>query len=274
MTRSSRTSDNDPLSYGPEYAYFCKKVTELSGIKLDNYKSQQMHRRLVNYMKRNQVPDFLTFARRIEKDQNELDEFLDYLTINVSEFFRNKEHWQVLKNEIIPELTQSAPIGKAINVWSAGASGGQEAYSLAMLFLEMNLNWVSVLGTDIDGKSLTKAREGRYSEDEVKGVPEDLLVKYFDYDGQWYCVNKKVKRLVRFEEHNLLGKKYPKDMDLILCRNVLIYFTDEGKRHVVSNLVSSLRPGGVLMIGATEALFDARNYGLSQIRPFFYKRCF
>ncbi len=273
MIRNEGMSENDVNSYGTEYAYFCKKVTDLSGIKLHNYKSQQMHRRLVNYMKRNQIPDFLTFAKRLEKDERELAKLLDYLTINVSEFFRNSEHWDVLCDEFIPELIRSSSPAKTIQAWSAGSSGGQEAYSLAMAFLEAGCHRISILGTDIDEGSLQKAQEGRYSADEVKGVPEALISKYFDVEGDSYIVNKKLKRLVRFEKHNLLGTDYPKNMELVLCRNVLIYFTDQGKNHVISNLARSIVPGGILFIGATEALFNARDYGFLQVRPFFYRRC-
>ncbi|MBP8613762.1 MAG: protein-glutamate O-methyltransferase CheR [Firmicutes bacterium] len=273
MIRNQGLSEDDVNFYGTEYAFFCKKVTDLSGIKLHNYKSQQMHRRLVNYMKRNQIPDFLTFAKRLEKNQHELAKLLDYLTINVSEFFRNSEHWEVLRDEIIPELVRSTPLGTTIHAWSAGSSGGQEAYSLGMVFLEAGFRKVSILGTDIDEGSLKKAEEGLYSEDEIKGVPEALLSKYFDVDGQSYRINKKLRQIVRFEKQNLLGMEYPRNMDLVLCRNVLIYFTDEGKNHVLAHIARSIVPGGILFIGATEALFNARDYGFSQIRPFFYRRC-
>lgn len=271
MAGNPVTKDADPHAYGAEYIFFCKKVKELTGINLHNYKSKQMHRRLVNYMNRRQIPDFFTFAKRLGKEPGALNNLVDYLTINVSEFFRNNEQWKVLNERVIPRLVK-APVPGKLHIWSAGSAAGQEAYSLAMTLAEIRVRNVSILGTDIDEPSLKKAREGKYSHDEIKNVPGEFLSKYFSKEGSLYLVKDKVKKMVRFENHNLLGSDYPGNMDLILCRNVLIYFTDKGKEHVVSRLASSLKPGGVLFMGATEAIFNHREYGLSQISPFFYER--
>ncbi len=271
MESDSETRDANHYSRDAEYAYFCTKVTELTGINLHNYKSKQMYRRLANYMRKRQIPDFLIFAKRVSKEPNELDMLVDYLTINVSEFFRNAEQWKTLREKVIPSLIV-LPADNGARIWSAGCSTGQEAYSAAITFAEAWKKQVFILGTDIDEPSLKKAREGRYSGNDVKNVPDRLLRKYFWKDAGLYVVNDQLKKMVSFEKHNLLGSDYPANMDLILCRNVLIYFTDEGQEHVISGLASSLRPGGVLFMGATEAIFKYREYGLSQICPFFYQR--
>lgn len=271
MESNSETKDANHYTRNAEYAYFCRKVTELTGINLSNYKSKQMYRRLLNYMRRRQIPDFLIFAKRVAKEPGELDRLVDYLTINVSEFFRNAEQWKILRDKVIPGLA-TLPASNIARVWSAGCSAGQEAYSAAIAFAEAWKQQVFILGTDIDEPSLKKAREGRYSGDEVKNVSDRLLRKHFRLDGGLYVVNDTLKKTVSFEKHNLLGSDYPCNMDLILCRNVLIYFTDEGQEHVISGLASSLRPGGVLFMGATEAIFKCKEYGLSQICPFFYQR--
>ncbi len=169
-------------------------------------------------------------------------------------FFRNSEQWRVLNERVIPRLVGTCT--RQIAHLECGSAAGQEAYSLAMTLAEIRVRNVSILGTDIDEPSLKKAREGKYSRDEIKNVPGEFLSKYFSKEGSLYLVKDKVKKMVCFENHNLLGSDYPGNMDLILCRNVLIYFTDKGKEHVVSKLASSLKPGGVLFMGATEAIFN------------------
>lgn len=266
-----KSADEDSVTrYGPEYVYFCRKIRELTGINLENYKGQQMHRRLEGYRVRHGFPDFVTFAKVVQKDPAKLSALVDFLTINVSEFFRNPEQWKILREKVIPGLLQES--GKRwLRAWSAGSSGGQEAYSLAITLRELSVQG-SILATDIDEPSLAKGTRGKYSRDELRNVPASLVGKYFHPEGDLLAVNDDVKDMVTFRTHNLLSEDYPQGMDLVLCRNVLIYFTEEGKRHVIGKLARSLRPGGVLFVGATEAIFAPKNYGLSQMLPFFYSR--
>ncbi len=270
MSANSRKQTTANHPYGVEYSYFCTKVAELSGINLRNYKSKQMHRRLVSYMNRRNIPDFATFAMRLQKDPEQLAHLVDYLTINVSEFFRNEKQWNILASEVVPQMANLT--NRRINVWSAGSAAGQEAYSVAIIFAE-NLHYnVSVLGTDIDEASLAKAKQATYTPDEVKNVPPRLLARYFTRQDNLYVVKDAIRQLVDFRRHDLLGPDYPGNMDLVLCRNVLIYFTEEGKQHVITKLADCLKPGGVLFMGATEAIFNSKDYGLTQSFPFFYQR--
>jgi len=256
-------------AYGLEYAYFCRKVKELSGIDLGSYKSHQVHRRLESYRNRKGIPSFLAFAKAIEEDRDKLKEVLDFLTINVSEFFRNPVEWGILRERVLPDLTRRKSGGR-LRAWSAGCSGGQEPYSLAMLLEETVPGKSYVLGTDIDRESLKKAVTGTYSLDEVRGVPGDFLEKYFLSDGPFVRVIDRLKAVVAFAHHNLLADPYPEGMDLILCRNVLIYFSDDSKRKIISKLVRALSPGGFLFVGASEAILTPRVFGLAQVYPFFY----
>jgi len=268
MSEPVNTSELYP--FGTDYAYFCTKVAELTGINLHNYKGKQMYRRLVNYMNRRNIPDFATFALRLQRDPEELERLVEYLTINVSEFFRNKEHWDVLDEKVLPLIIDSAK-GR-MRVWSAGSAAGQEAYSAAIVFAERSLYDVFILGTDIDEMSLSKARAGKYSTAEVKGVPSHLLEKYFSEEDGFYKVKDPIRRMVSFRRHDLLSSEYPGGMDLIICRNVLIYFSEQSKREVIARLADSLRPGGVLFMGVTEAIFNANDYELTQVFPFFYRK--
>ncbi|MGI6621152.1 MAG: CheR family methyltransferase [Bacillota bacterium] len=268
MSDSVNTTESHP--FGADYSYFCAKAAELTGINLQNYKGKQMYRRLANYMKRRNIPDFATFAMRLQRDPEEVARLAEYLTINVSEFFRNREQWDVLAGQVLPLLADSAKW--RMRVWSAGSAAGQEAYSAAMVFAERSLHGVFALGTDIDETSLSKARAGRYTASEVKSVPKKLLDKYFRKTDDLYVVADTIKRMVSFRRHDLLASEYPGNMDLIICRNVLIYFSERSKQDVLTRLAASLRSGGVLFMGATEAIFNPQHYGLTQIFPFFYRR--
>lgn len=270
MSRELIETRDDISVYGADYVHFCLRLKKLTDIDLASYKAQQMHRRLENYMNRQGLADFYALSVAVQKDPRKLDALVDFLTINVSEFFRNAEQWKVLREAVLPPMIKSK-MGQSVQIWSAGSSGGQEAYSLAMVVLEMG-GVPKVLGTDIDEPSLTKARAGAYSADEAAGAGRLYLAKYFDRTSDGYRAKEMLRRLASFERRNLLADEYPQGLDLVVCRNVLIYFTDKGKQQVLKGLADSLRQGGVLFTGATEAVFNPAVYRLSQIYPFFYAR--
>jgi chemotaxis protein methyltransferase CheR len=264
--------DRDAVAtYGEDYAYFCRRVKTLTSIDLESYKAQQMHRRLESYRVRHGLPDFVSLANDVQRDPDKLKALVDYLTINVSEFFRNADQWKTLRERVLP-LLLVGPSSQGLKVWSAGSASGQEAYSLAMLLCEMGARGSAIQGTDIDEPSLRRAEAGVYTKEEVAAVPRHLLAKYFVQDGTGYRAGDQLRRMVSFRRRNLLSDEYPACLDLALCRNVLIYFTDKGKNQVIGGLVNSLKVGGVLFTGATEAIFNPAAFGLVQIQPFFYRR--
>ena len=261
--------DPDDLAvYGQDYVAFCQRIKRLTAIDLGNYKGRQMHRRLENYRLRHGASSFALLAAEMQKDPDKLKDLVDYLTINVSEFFRNPDHWRILKEEVLPSLTGGRS-PSAIRAWSAGCSAGQEAYSLAMLLSEIGASRSAVLATDIDEPSLRKAKEALYTLQEVAGVAKYRLARYFVQTDGKYQVRDDIRKMVSFRKGNLLSDPYPSGMDLVLCRNVLIYLTEEGKRRVIEGLAGSLKPGGVLFTGAAGAMFFPGAFGLTQIRPFF-----
>lgn len=271
MARREPVEAKDDITvYGADYVYFCARLKKLTNIDLTSYKAQQMHRRLTSYKNRQGLPDFYALSISVQKDPKKLEALVDYLTINVSEFFRNEEQWKVLRESVMPPIVRFKN-GQPVQVWSAGSSAGQEAYSLAMLVFEAG-GVPNVLGTDIDEPSLAKAREGEYSAAEIEGVSGLYLAKYFDKTAGGYRVKEVLRRAVSFERRDLLSDAYPMGLDLAVCRNVLIYFTEKGKQQVLKGLADSLRRGGVLFTGATEAVFNPTAYGLRQIYPFFYER--
>ena len=194
---------------------------------------------------------------------------MGYITINVSEFYRNPEQWKYLEETVIPELIQR--FGKNLKVWSAACSTGDEPYSLVMaLSRHIPLQQIRIYATDLDKQVIAKAKTGLYGEKSIEGVPEDLKRKYFTKIGPSYKIADEIKARVDFHQHNLLKDVYPTDCDLIVCRNVLIYFTEEAKDEVFRKYYQSLAKGGMLFIGSTEQIMNYREIGFDRKSSFYY----
>ena len=199
------------------------------------------------------------------------EEFVNYLTINVSEFYRNPEQWQIMDREIIPDLIKR--FGKNLKIWSAACSTGDEPYSLVMaLSRHLPLNQIKIYATDLDKQVIAKAKTGLYVEKSIASVPDDFKKKYFTKVGPSYQISNEIKSRVEFKEHNLLKDTYPTDYHLIVCRNVLIYFTEEAKDEVFRKFQKSLKSGGFLFIGSTEQIINHREIGFERRNSFFYEK--
>jgi len=248
-----------------------KKILAKSGIDLTAYKRAQMERRINSFMRSAGAVDYAAFVKILDQDHNVYRRFLEHLTINVSEFFRNTAHWNVLQHKILPELLEER---KSLRTWSAGCSTGEEPYSLAIMLKEACPGrFETILATDIDDEALEKAARGLYSRKVVQGVPGHLLNKYFQQEGEGYFrISDEIRKLVKFQKRDLLKDVFPTDMDLILCRNVVIYFTEETKERLYAKFVQALRRKGVLFIGSTEQIFKARELGLRAAATFFYQK--
>lgn len=234
------------------------------------YKEAQMKRRLTTLYERRGYKDFTEYAQAIHKDRELLDEFLDRMTINVSEFYRNAQRWQVLEQKIFPSLLGKNP---KLKIWSAACSTGEEPYSIAMtLSTHVPLKDISVLATDLDQGVIQTAKNGIYPEKSLKEVPREVVQKYFEKDGRFFRVKDEILRTVTFKQHNLLHDRYESGFDLIVCRNVMIYFTDEAKDQIYMNFSKSLKPGGILFVGSTEQIFNPSKYGFESIETFFYRK--
>ncbi|MDR1483137.1 MAG: protein-glutamate O-methyltransferase CheR [Synergistaceae bacterium] len=256
----------------PEYNIFKKKIQELTGIDLDAYK-YQIHRRVHMLMQRWQVSGYDDYYKTIANNPDKLREFLDYLTINVTEFFRNANRWWEIRDRLIPQMYKD--LGhQRLKFWSAGCSTGEEPYSLAMLAIEMKVATPQpVLAADIDQGVLAKAQEGIYQKRQISNTPKEWLPKYFsDKDANTVQVKKEVKEKVKFKHMNLIKDKFESGFDLILCRNVVIYFGPETKSALYKKFLDALRPGGYLVTGATEQIFDHKVIGFESAGPFLYRR--
>lgn len=253
-----------------EYKAFIDNVKRKTGIDLSLYKEAQMKRRLTSLYERKGYKNFGAFYEAIHNDQDVLNEFLDRMTINVSEFYRNKERWEILENKVFPRLLEQ---NKRLKIWSAACSTGEEPYSLAMVLTShVPLRDISIQATDLDEGALERARVGLYAERSLANVPKKVVQEYFVNDGTHFQVKDEIKRTVTFGQHNLLNDRYQSGFDLIVCRNVMIYFTEEAKDEIYMNFSKALKPGGVLFVGSTEQIFNPEKYGLESIETFFYKK--
>ncbi|WP_330949570.1 CheR family methyltransferase [Virgibacillus sp. MG-45] len=251
-----------------DYEKFISLINSKLGIDLALYKEAQMKRRLTSLRSKRGYNDFESYFRALDKDDELLKEFVDRITINVSEFYRNPKRWDVLRDTILPMITKE---NSSITIWSAACSTGEEPYTLAMLMKEY-FPQVSakIIATDIDINALSKAKEGVYNEQALKDLPTPLKKKYFTFENMLYKVSPSLKSGIIFKQHNLLKDAYPKDVHLIVCRNVLIYFTDTAKNEIYQNFSKSLHKDGVLFVGSTEQIFNPDRYDFKLLDTFFY----
>ncbi|UAY71886.1 CheR family methyltransferase [Bacillus paralicheniformis] len=251
------------------YSFFVDKWKNITGVDLALYKEAQMKRRLTSLYEKKGYGDFREFALALEKNEALLQETLDRMTINVSEFYRNYKRWEVLEKTILPLLKPA----KTLKVWSAACSTGEEPYTLSMILSrQKGLSDYQIIATDIDDKVLAKAKEGVYQERSLQEVPKEIKELYFTQDGNRFAVKDEIKKNIRFQKHNLLADAYEKDFDIIVCRNVLIYFTEEAKEKIYHKFSGSLKNNGVLFVGSTEQIFNPEKYGFQSTDTFFYQK--
>ncbi|MDR5695916.1 MAG: protein-glutamate O-methyltransferase CheR [Armatimonadota bacterium] len=253
-----------------DFAQLRQFLLSRCGFDLGAYKLEQMRRRLEAAMFRLGVASYAELLRRLREDPKAVQDLIDRLTINVSEFFRNPEKFHQLETVILPRLLRRWP---RLRAWSAGCSYGAEPYSLAILLREVTgRSDHQILATDIDQAILERARRGEYTSEEVKNVPIQRLRKYFYQKDNLYVVHKEIKSMVEFRRHDLLRDPFEDGWHLILCRNVVIYFTEAAKTQLYTRFYHALADGGVLFIGATEQILNARAIGFTSPLPFFYEK--
>ena len=235
--------------------YLSDKLNTKTGIDLSLYKEAQMKRRLTSLYEKKGFGSFREYFQTIDYNQELFNEFLDRMTINVSEFYRNAKRWEVLERKIIPQILQKTTKPK---IWSAACSTGEEPYTLAMIFSKyIPLSNVKILATDIDENALSRAKFGIYPERSFQEMPNEMKRKNFSQEGSYYKISDEIKRTVNFRKHNLLADSFGGPFDLIVCRNVLIYFTEEAKDILYHKFSKALNPQGFFFVGSTEQIFNA-----------------
>ncbi|MES2197159.1 MAG: CheR family methyltransferase [Pseudomonadota bacterium] len=260
-------------------------VDEQVGIKLPAAKRLMIEGRLqkrvrnLNYSDINEYVEHLFDEKHFE---TELIHLIDCVTTNKTDFFREPTHFEFMKNVAVPELLRRKGRGsRPLKVWSAACSTGMEAYTAAMVLDDMSANGAnfqfSILGTDISTSVLHLAETGIYTLEMIAPVPPDMVRRYFlsskDPRREEVRVVPRLRRSTNFMRMNLMDEAYPvdRDVDIIFCRNVLIYFDKATQREVVERLCSHLRPGGYFIVGHSESMIHNETVVLQQIQPTIFK---
>lgn len=253
-----------------EYQEFILNIKNKTGIDLGAYKEAQMKRRLESLYDKKGFTSFRDFFKAINQDKELLDDFLDRMTINVSEFYRNAKRWEVLEKKILPQIYAKT---KQVKVWSAACSTGEEPYTIAMIMSKvLPLSQINIIATDLDEKVIERAKIGIYPERSLNEVPVEMKQKYFQKEGSLYKISDDIKKTVTFKQQNLLSDSFGGPFDLIVCRNVLIYFTEEAKDVLYDKFSKALKTEGFFFVGSTEQIFNPGKYGFQTEDTFFYKK--
>ncbi len=230
-----------------------------SGIVVDDDKHYLLEARLLPVAERHRfrsVNDLCNLIRGTGYVPGVRREIIEAMTTHETLFFREQVQYDALRTTVLPELLEGRKHAKMLNFWSAAASSGQEAYSLAMLLREMNLeDWkCSILATDLSEKILSRAREGKYMAIEVdRGLPKSYLSKYFEASGADWQISADIRKMVTFQAQDLRGStRHLGPFDVVFCRNVLIYFDQETCRRILASIRSTMRQGGYLLLSAAE----------------------
>jgi chemotaxis protein methyltransferase CheR len=254
-----------------EYTAFCEGIRSICGVDLLQYKRGQMERRIKTWVERREGGELKTYLGRLRKDPAELDAFLDRVTINVSHLWRHGDQFKALADHVLPELAEKG----RIRAWSAGSSYGAEAYTIAAVAREAVPNArVEIRGTDLDKRMVERARRAEFSADDMRQVPAAVVKRHFEPlpDGGARA-NTELQRMVRFDVGDLLRMRVsPASFELILCRNTVIYFTEEVRDALHTRLADALVPGGYLVVGASERVAEPRALGLTSPFPFIYRK--
>jgi len=253
-----------------DFAEFRRAVSSSFGLALEGYKERQLKRRIDTLMQSLEIGDYRTYYELLLRDPGQRKRFLDRLTINVSEFFRNPEVFAYLEREVLPRLLAE---NRELRIWSAGCANGAEPYSLAILCAEQSPGGGHrIEATDVDDGGLAEARAGVYRKELLQNVSPPRLARFFEPRDGAYAVKEELRRMVSFRHHDLLKDPYGHGYDLIVCRNVVIYFTREIQDRLYAQFLRALRPGGVLFIGAAETILQYRQLGYLKLGPWFYQR--
>jgi chemotaxis protein methyltransferase CheR len=252
------------------YLAFSDAVKKLLGFDLTQYKRPQVWRRANSFAKQKGFADLIALCDACKSDLDLRTELRDMITINVSEFFRNPEAWEQVRTAVLPDLLR---LGRPIRMWSAGCSLGYEPYTWAMLVKEAGSSAdTKIIATDLDETILAQARESAYSDIQMVGVSPARKSRFFVTSGDCSVVKPELRGMVQWKRQDLLRDPFPSDLDIIACRNVVIYFTDEAKDGLYRRFAAALRPEGFLFIGATEAISDWRAFGLKMLSSGLYRK--
>lgn len=234
-------------------------IRRTRGFDFTNYKRSTLSRRVNRRMAEVSVESFEDYMEYLELHSDEFAQLFDTVLINVSRFFRDTEAWDFVTSEIVPRIVEKAGDAGPIRVWSAGCASGEEAYSLSMVFCEALgqerfRRQVKIYATDADEGALARARQGSYAAGAVSDVPDELRERYFEVIANHYVFRNELRRSVIFGRHDLTSDAPISRLDLLVCRNTLMYFNAEAQDSVLRRLRFALNPDGYLFLGRAELL--------------------
>ncbi len=243
----------------PELLALADRILEDTGFDIRQYKERPLKRRLAVRLRSCKLLSYRDYAERLRTDPDEYPKLFDALTINVTKFYRNPEVYQTVAERVLPKIIEGWDQRASLQFWSAGCSSGEEPYSVAIMWTEFKrkhgLNGqAQVHATDIDRLCLEKAQAGSYEWGSLDEMPRDLVDRYFDKDGAKYSISPEARKLVKFQRAELLEPSPFRQVDMIFCRNVLIYFNRASQEIVFRHFLQSLKPGGFLVLGKVETM--------------------
>ncbi len=256
------------------YSDYCKSLLfKVTGIKISDDKTNLLYVKLNRFMRRKSISSYHDFYKLMKDDSNtaELQEFINAFTTNTTSFFRERDHFDFIRNNlhIIQNRLPNISSNSEIRVWCAACSNGQEAVTLAMVlkeFLPQDIQ-IKLLATDINSKVLLKANTGFYTLEEIKGVPKYYLTKYFIRDNNGYQVKNEILDLISYRQFNLMDEfRFKHSFDIVFLRNVMIYFSREVQQAIIDKMYKVITPGGLFFLGHSEALMG-KGHNFSALGP-------
>jgi len=241
-----------------EFDQFLTEVCPALGLQWRRFERKGIRRRVERRVVELGLPSFEAYSLRIQKDPEEQKHLAQILTVTISRFFRDREVFEKIEASLIPVILKKDR--GVLRVWSIGCAGGEEPYSLALLWQERFAGYhpglqLSVLATDIDEGLLQRAHDGRYKSSSVKEIPGDILARFFRYDSGFYVLDKYIRERVEFKKHDVINEQPFSEMDLVLCRNLAFtYFSKQYQLDVLKKIASSLNEQCFLVIGENESL--------------------
>lgn len=253
----------NPTEVNPEFEALLDYLKHSRGCNLTSYKRSTLMRRFQHRMRTIKIDSYQTYLQYLQCHSDEYLTLLNDVLINVTSFFRDRDAWDYLAAEIIPRIIASKPPDEPIRVWSAGCAAGQEMYSLLILWAEALgidacLERVKCYATDVDEDALQQARQGIYSTPDMTGLPANWLEKYFQLTEQGYVFHPQLRSTVVFGQHDLSKAAPISKIDLLVCRNLLIYFTLEAQTSIFVRFHFALKNTGFLFLGKSETLVNCR----------------
>ena len=233
-----------------------------------DYKRASLKRRIKKRLDANQVPSYAEYGKFLGEHPEEYAKLFDTLLINVTEFFRDPEAWEVIEKVVLPDIVSKKAPGASIRIWSAGCASGEEPFTIGILLAEslgdaIDDYEIRIYATDIDESALAEARKGMYKSEKLVGIRPERLQKFFTAEHDGYKISRSIRQMVSFGRQDLTTDAPISQLDLLICRNVLMYFNGSLQNRVLHRFGFALNPGSYTFLGKSEGIL----VGSKQFKP-------